>query len=531
MTAVVIGSGINGLVAAAELARGGVETVLLERSDRIGGFIAADPELTAPGFLHDTYSSWHPLFVSSAAFGELGSELTARGLEYSNSDGAVTASTADVAGERRTVIAYRDPEQTARGFASPADTDAYLQMLADFGPRAPFIFGALGAELGSTKALGKLGWGAFRALKADGLESLARDSLTSARSFLRRKFDGWEVDELWTPWGLHSGLGPDHATGGMMIPVFAAAMHQFGLPVVTGGVANFLAAFERLLRDSGVEIHTGEEAEEIVIADGKVAGVRTSAGFIGADTVLASVSPSALYDGLLAATPGLASQRAGAASYRPGRAAMQLHFALDRPLQWEDPALGEVPLVHLSDGSGSTGIACAQAEAGLLPSSPTVVVGQQSMLDPSRAPSGQATLWLQLQEVPFAPIGDSASEIDVSGGWESASLRERYVDRVLDRVERFAPGTRSSILGSKVIAPTDLLAANPNAISGDPYGGSAELDQNLRWRPYPGAASHATPVRGVWHIGAATHPGPGLGAGSGHIVAQRILAASPRRRR
>lgn len=528
MTTVVIGSGINGMVAAAELAQAGIPTILLERSARIGGFIAAEEERTLPGFRHDTYSSWHPLFVSSAAFGELGGELAARGLAYSNSETAVTASTADVQGERRTAIAYRDPERTAAGFAQAEDRDAYLAMLAEFGTRAPTIFGALGAELGSSAVLGKLGWKALRGLKMAGVEELARDALTSARSYLRRTFTGWEVDAVWTPWGLHSGLGPDHATGGMMIPVFAAAMHQFGLPVVTGGVGSFLAAFESLLRDAGVDIRTGVEAEEIVVADGKVTGVRTSAGHITADTVLASVTPGALYGTLLAGAPQVAAQRERARRYRPGRAAMQLHFALDRPLQWEDPALREVPLVHLSDGSGSTGIACAQAEAGLLPSQPTVVVGQQSVIDPSRAPDGKATLWLQLQEVPFAPVGDAREQIDTSGGWDRPELRQRYVDRVLERLEVFAPGTISSVLATDVIAPTDLLAANPNAIAGDPYAGSAELDQNLRWRPFPGAAGHRTAVAGVWHIGAATHPGPGLGAGSGHLVAQRIITGRTR---
>lgn len=527
MATVIIGSGINGLVAAAELARAGRQVILLERNERIGGFVAAD-DLTLPGFAHDTFSSWHPLFVSSAAYGELGPELAARGLEYANDETVVTASTADVAGERRTAIAYRDPERTAAGFASQADRDAYLGMLERFGAHAPFVFGALGAELGSNKVLGRLAWKAFRGLKADGLEALARDAVSGGRGYLRRNFEGWEVDALWTPWLLHSGLGPDHATGGMMIPVFAGAMHQFGLPVVRGGVQGFLDAFERLLRDSGVEIRLGEEAEEIVLAGGKVAGVRTSSGIIAADTVLASVSPGVLYGTLLGGSPAVAALREGARGYRPGRAAMQLHFALDRPLQWEDEALRGVPLVHLSDGAGSTGVACAQAEAGLLPSTPTVVVGQQSVVDPSRAPEGRATLWLQLQEVPFAPIGDAAERIDVSGGWADESLRRHYVDRVLDRLERFAPGTRETVLAEHVIAPNDLVAANPNAVAGDPYAGSAELDQNLRWRPYPGAVDHRTPVPGVWHIGAATHPGPGLGAGSGHLVAQRLITGKTR---
>jgi phytoene dehydrogenase-like protein len=183
-----------------------------------------------------------------------------------------------------------------------------------------------------------------------------------------------------------------------------------------------------------------------------------------------------------------------------------------------------VPLVHLSDGSASTAIACAEAEAGLLPRRPTVVVGQQHILDPSRVPAGAAALWLQLQEVPFAPIGDAAGELDVAGGWDAA-LARAYAERVLDRVEAHAPGLRELVVGLDVITPADLAAYNPNALAGDPYGGSAELDQNLLWRP-----GHATPVPRLWHIGASTHPGPGLGGASGHLVARRLLTPTPRQR-
>lgn len=525
----VIGGGINGLVAAAELAHAGRQVVLIERSERIGGFIAAG-ERTLPGYVHDVYSSWHPLFVSSPAYAMFSDHLAARGLEYLNTGGPVCASTSLAAGERRTVIAHRDPAATAEGLVSARDGEAYLRMLEDFERRAPTVFGALGGEIGSARSLAVLAGRAVRTLGPQGAKLLAWDGLSSGRAFLRRHFEGWAVDALWIPWLLHAGLGPDHATGGILIPVFAATIHQFGLPVVRGGVGSFLSAFEGLLHDVGVEIRTGTEAEEILLEKGRAVGVRTSSGTIPADTVLASVSPQALYGGLLAPSGAVAAQRSMATRYRPGRGAIQIHLALNGPIPWEEPVLRTVPLVHLSSGSPSTGVAVAQAEAGLLPSAPTVVVGQQSLLDYSRAPAGKATLWLQLQEAPFAPTGDAGGTIDTSRGWDDRSLRDRYLERVLDQLEQFAPGARSTVLASDFIAPTDLLQANPNAIGGDPYAGAAELDQNLMWRPFPGAAAHRTPARGVWHIGAATHPGPGLGAGSGHIVAQRILAQPASRR-
>ena len=206
---------------------------------------------------------------------------------------------------------------------------------------------------------------------------------------------------------------------------------------------------------------------------------------------------------------------------------MQIHVALSAPLTWNDPRLATTPLIHLSDGSSSTGIACAEAEAGLLPSRPTVVVGQQYVLDPSRVPDGAASLWIQLQEVPYAPRGDAAGELDTTGGW-TKQLAQEFANRVLARITRHAPDLDQKLRAFDVVTPVDLEAHNPNAVHGDPYGGAAELDQNFHWRPLPSAGSHRTRVPGLWHIGSSTHPGPGLGGASGHLVAQSLTARRPR---
>jgi phytoene dehydrogenase-like protein len=100
-------------------------------------------------------------------------------------------------------------------------------------------------------------------------------------------------------------------------------------------------------------------------------------------------------------------------------------------------------------------------------------------------------------------------------------LRERYADRIQARIATHVPNLESSILKRVVLSPADLQAANVNLVHGDPYGGSLALDQNFLWR-----AQHKTAVRGVWHVGASTHPGPGLGGGSGALVAQRLLEPS-----
>jgi phytoene dehydrogenase-like protein len=521
---VVVGSGINGLVAAAELAGAGRRVALVEERDRLGGFIASD-ELTAPGFVHDTFSSWHPLFQAGGAYADLGADLHRLGLTYRNADGPVTASVS----ERGTALAHRDPERTAAGFAHSADRAAYGALLADLGSWAPHVFGALGSEL-RARDLARLGLGAVRGLGREGLSELARVATQSGRGLTRERFTGPEVDQLWSPWLLHAGLAPDQATGGLMLPVMAFTMHEIGLPVVEGGAGSFVRAFEALLAERGVDVFLGTPAKSITVRSGRAVGVETGAGHLRASAVLASTSTGRLYDGLLPPEAVGDAGRRAVARHRPGRAAAQIHLALDAPLRWADDRLDAVPLVHVSNGSDSTAIACAQAEAGLLPAEPTVVVGQQCVLDPTRAPEGRATLWIQLQELPWRPAADAAGEIDTGEGWTPA-LADAYADRVIARIGQFAPGLADSVLARHVIDPTGLAGANANAVHGDPYGGAAELDQSLLWRPGTGSG-HRTGVPNVFHIGAFTHPGPGLGGGSGHLVAQQLISRrAPGRRR
>ncbi|MFD1504874.1 phytoene desaturase family protein [Georgenia yuyongxinii] len=513
--AVVVGGGVNGMVAAAVLARAGWDVVLMDRNERIGGFIAS-AEATTPGYVDDLYSSWHPLFVTSPAFAELGPDLERHGLRYRNTDGAVTASVADGG---RVTVAHRDPALTA-AVMSPGDRRAYLQMVDEFGRRADRIGALMGADLRAPAGLGAaLRLGGRSGLR--GSERLTRDLLSSGRSWAGRTFHGPEVDHLWVPWLLHAGLSPDAASGGFMLPLFAATTHLAGLPVVEGGAGNFVAAFEGLLSELGVDVRTGVHVDRVLVRGGRAVGVDAGGERILARrAVLASVSPQALYGDLLGAAAPQA-RRAGAATYQPGRAAMHVHVTLDRPLEWTDERLADIPLVHVSDGSASTGVACAEALAGLLPQRPTVVVGRQHLLDPSRVPAGTGALWLQLQEVPFAPVGDAAGELRPDGAW-TPELARAYADRVLDRVAAHAPGLRGAVRDVRVTTPADLLARNPNAIAGDPYGGSAELDQNLWWRPFPQGAG-GTGVDALVHIGAAVHPGPGLGAGSGYRAAHRLV--------
>lgn len=515
---IVVGSGINGMVAAAELARAGRSVLLVERNARLGGFIAS-AQRTAPGYIHDTYSSWHSLFLAGPAYASLGEQLHEHGLVYRNTDSWAAASVAD---DGRVTMGHRDPARTVEAFEHDADRIAYLSMLDKIGENIAAINGFLGSEPRSWDLL-RHGAKLINTGGVRGAGGWLRQLATSGRAFCRREFRGGEVDHLFTPWLLHAGLGPDHASGGLMTGLLAAGLHGAGLPVVEGGADNFVAAFSALLDSLGVQVRTGTEVERILVEGGRAIGVVAgSRVFHARSGVLASVAPSALYGGLLppsAVKPHLARQ---AAQFRYGRAAMQIHVALSAPLTWRDQRLADFPIVHLTDGSAGTGIACAEAEAGLLPRRPTVVVGRQYLLDETRVPRGAASLWLQLQELPFTPVGDAGGELDTGQGW-SRELAAGYARRVLDRLDAHAPGVHDLVRAVDIITPPELTAHNPSAAQGDPYGGSTELDQNHLWRPLPAAGTHATPIPGLWHIGAATRPGPGMGGGSGHAAARSLL--------
>jgi phytoene dehydrogenase-like protein len=178
--------------------------------------------------------------------------------------------------------------------------------------------------------------------------------------------------------------------------------------------------------------------------------------------------------------------------------------------------------VHVTPGLDGVSRAVNEAERGLLPAEATIVVGQPLTIDPSRAPDGKGMLWIQLQELPWRVKGDAAGELETGGTWDD-DLRERYADRIQARLARHLPNLESSIVRRDALGPHDLERLNVNLRHGDPYGGALALDQNFLWRPFAASPGHATPVAGLWHIGASTWPGPGLGAGSGTLVARELL--------
>jgi phytoene dehydrogenase-like protein len=518
---VIVGSGINALVAAALLGRKGRKVLVLERNDRIGGCLRSE-EITMPGFIHDVMATTFVLFITSPAYAELGPDLEKRGLAFAHT---ATPTAVLLPDGRHAVLTMDRAANTAAldGFAA-GDGARYAADMDRMGADAPFLFVLLGGSLWSGTMLRIVVREAWRR-GFRGLAAFFGDALGNARSWL----EGYRSEEfraLLAPWVLHTGLGPESAYSGQMAKVIAFAIEAAGAPIVKGGAGNALAAFEQLIRDQGGEIVTGADVERVLLDDaGRARGVRLADGrdFAAAGGVICSVTPNQLYGRLLAGAvlpPGVED---AVARYRYGKGNMQIHYALAAPPRWKAPGLGSVALVHLTPGLDGVSKAANEAERGMLPAVPTVCVGQPAALDPSRCPKGASILWLQLPEAPRVVKGDAAGEIAVpaDGRWTEA-LRERFAERVEAILAAHIEGFRDTVVARRAYSPADLEALNMNLVGGDPYGGFCGLDQFFLWRPFRDSVNHRTAVPRLYHIGASTHPGPGLGGGSGYLLGKSL---------
>jgi phytoene dehydrogenase-like protein len=523
--ALFVGSGVNALTCAAMLAREGWSVCVLERNDVLGGAIRTSRELTEPGFTHEVMAAWHPLFAGSAAFAELGDDLRRHGLEYLNTDAPTATIFPD--GEAAFLSTSLEANVAEMERHAAGDGAAWTRQFEQFMGSAELSFGVLSSELWSLQGL-NLARKAYGDLGGRGLLEFAGRSLVSARDWLGATFASERAHGLLAPWVLHTGLGPEQAVAGFMTQVIACALQLGGMPVPKGGGVALVDALAAIVRAGGGELRTGADVDRVLLSSGHAYGVRLTGGerIYAQRGVIASVTPTQLYGRLLAQEDTPAAVWDSAHRFRYGRAGMQIHLALSEPPEWASPEaerLARTAMVHVTPGLDGVSRAVNEAERGLLPAEATIVAGQPCAVDASRAPAGSSILWIQLQELPHKLTGDALGEIDVGDGSWTETLREAYADRILARLGAQIPNLASAVIKRVVLSPADLEGLNCNLVGGDIYSGSCALDQNLMWRPTGRMPGHRTAISGLWQIGASTHPGPGLGAGSGYLVAKQLL--------
>ncbi len=457
--AVVVGAGPNGLSAAAELSRQGKRVLVVEQSEEIGGGTRTD-ELTLPGFAHDVCSAIHPLGVASPFFRDLDLEVEwihpAIPLSHPLDNG-------------RAAAVQRSVMDTATGFGPDAThyarilgplVDAADAVMEDFlgpltlVPENPVSFVKL-ATRGALPA----------SIIASGFSS------TEARAVL----SGLAAHAI-APFG-------SPLTGGVAL-LFAVSAHAYGWPMVKGGSQRIAEALAKVVVDRGGTIETGRmiaSLDELPPAASVVLDVMPRAAVrIGGDRV----SPR---------------DRRRMTAWKTGPAVFKVDWALDGPIPWADEWSSRAGTIHVGGPWEQVAEAEDLVHSGSHPERPFVLVAQQSLFDPTRAPSGKQTAWGYCH----VPTG---SDVDMT-------------DAIEAQIERFAPGFRDTIIGRHTMNAGQFEAHNPNYILGDIAGGGFGLKKVFQL----GSTAPYKIGDGLYLCSSATPPGAGVHGMCGYYAARAAI--------
>ncbi len=464
-SAVVVGSGPNGLAAAARLARAGLEVTVLEASDSIGGGTRSS-EMIVPGLLHDHCSAVHPIAAGSPFLGAL--DLAADGLTWLQPEiDCVHPLDDGSAGEL-----YRSIDRTVDGLGAD-------------GQRWRRVFGHPTTH--------------FDDLFADASQPvlrLPRHPLTLARfgagamlpaTTLARTWRTDEAQALWAGIAAHVFSRLDRPMTSAVGLMLIAACHAEGWVVAQGGSQAIADALVADIERHGGTIETGVR-------------VQSADQLPASDVVMLDVSPSIAADILGDRLP-----RRVARSYRRfrhGPAAFKVDFAIEGHVPWTASSARQAGTVHLGGGAAEIVANERAVHGGTMPERPFMLVGQQYLADPTRSVGSINPLWTYAH-VPHGYTGDAT-------------------EAMIAQIERFAPGFREQIIGTAVRSTTEMAVHNPNYVGGDIIGGASSLTQ-LLFRPRFAVDPYFTGVPGTYLCSASTPPGAGAHGMCGANAAARAL--------
>jgi phytoene dehydrogenase-like protein len=279
--------------------------------------------------------------------------------------------------------------------------------------------------------------------------------------------------------------------------------------VPRGGAQTITNALVTLLERQGGRLRLGSAVTRIVVRGGRATAVVLESGeeIRVARAVLADTSAPSLCLSLLEPehVPGRVLRKMR--RFALGFGTFTLDFALSGPVPWSVPEARQSAVVHAGESLDDLSRFVREIRAGKIPERPYLVIGQHSLVDPTRAPQGGQTLYVY-SRVPS----------DVPGGWDTE--RERFADRIASRIEGLAPGFRALVLARKAHAPSDLERMNANLLGGDLGGGSNAWNHQLLFRPMFPYFRYRMPVQRLYLCSSYAHPGAGVHGMCGYNAAQ-----------
>ncbi|MEP6764438.1 MAG: NAD(P)/FAD-dependent oxidoreductase [Gemmatimonadaceae bacterium] len=471
LDAIVIGSGLNGLAAAITLARAGRSVRVYEAQSTIGGSARSFP-LTLPGFTHDWGAAVLSLALGSPFFRSI--PLDKFGMELLHP----RAPLAHPLDDGTAVVLEQSIAATVDVF-SKHDAKSWSDLFTPFVNNADELFNALLGPIGLKSPLLMARFG-FHAVQP-------------SQQFANRHFKSEQARALFAGAAAHSLLALDQpATTGYALALIIGA-HKYGWPVARGGTQSVVNALSAYLKTLGGEIITNTPINSLrELPDSRA--------------VLCDVTPSQLLKIAGKDLPAFYASRLKGYRYGPG--VFKMDWALNSPVPWRAAECVRAGTVHIGGSLEEIALSEREIVDGKHAEKPYVIVVQPSLIDDSRAPKSQHTLWAYCH----VPRGSTFD------------MRERMENQI----ERFAPGFRDCIIGRSTLAPADLELGNANIIGGDIAGGSGDLMQ-IYARPVASLDPYATAMEGVYLCSSSTPPGIGVHGMCGFHAAQSALGHSLKR--
>jgi phytoene dehydrogenase-like protein len=498
----VIGSGHNGLVCAAYLAREGYTVGVFERRNTIGGAVCTEEMFG--GFRMDVGGSAHFMIHHTPIVSDLG--LDRYGLEYIPMNPFMSAPFED-----GTVIRfYQDLDQTCNSIAevSERDAEAYRQFILRWRPLNRAVFDVF-LQKPRLLAMGRTLFRRGLISRKAGTTDLVRTILQSYGRVLDDTFESDKLKAALAWWGAQSGPPPMDAVSAEFIG-WHSVIHDRGPARPRGGSGMLTQALKKYIEDHGGQVFPDSEVSRILVNDGRASGIRLKKG----DTVTARrvVSNAHLRHTFLSllsdwTPPGL--------RHRIERVYVGNGFGMVLRCAMNELPRYTVPSPHNREILNGLQLLCpstqylADTYADFLkgrPSENPAAIGMTfSAIDPSLAPDGKHTLFVWGQYYPYH-LRDNAS-------WET--IRRAEAEKLLSVVERFAPGTRETLIDMYIQSP-DVIEkkhAMPNA---NVMHVEMLIDQMFTLRPLPELSGYETPVRGLFLANAGMHPGGGIFGAAGY---------------
>jgi phytoene dehydrogenase-like protein len=467
-------------------------------------------QLVEPGFVNDVFSAFYPIAAASPAIRSL--RLESWGLRWRHGPLALAHPSTDGS----CVVLSRDLDETCASLDSfaPGDGDAWRELFELWRQVRLELLDAMVTPMPPVRAAGRLA----AKLGPAGLLDLARLGLQPVRRLAEERFAGEGAARLLAGNALHADLTPESSLSGFFGFLLTALGQDVGFPFPKGGAGRLTDAMVRRLRAGGGKLTCGARVERVLIRRGGAVGVRLGDGTeVGARrAVLAAVDAPSLFLRLVGEEHLPARVTRAIRRFHWDAATFKVDWTLDGPIPWAAERARDASVLHLADSVDELSTWSSSLASGRMPERPFLLLGQYAVGDETRSPAGKDTAW----SYTHVPHGER---------WDEARASS-FAERVEEVVESYAPGFRSLVRGRHVMAPPDLEARNSSLVGGALNGGTAQLHQQLVFRPAPGLGRPETPVARLYLASSSAHPGGGVHGAPGAIAARAALHADRARR-